>query len=368
MSENTAASWTLLPVEGPPKELQHCTSVEHGLTGAVKHFKARSTTGAKDRTDLAALQKHTGEKYAQVEAVPDAVFNRLREQLQGVSPYVLLPPSRFSPLGIVLFADAHAALKGLPANKRGTMLLNACGLKDRGEIRGDCMIGQLVLTESGAPALGGNFTPAKIAQRDWLEAAQKEHVGGQNAEAAKMEGALGTMLEKMRREEVAKALAAKTAAPPPASAPPPPQKPEAVVASGKDHSEAAALDVSDPSAAATAPSTAEGKGGYTWEDKTELIEVAVPVPSGTKAKHVKVAFKDAHLKIEVLTLPAGKTVVVDGALFQEVKAGDCNWSLEDDSKATDGSRVLNLTLEKKDAYQGKNVRWLMLMRDGDGVI
>ena len=53
----------------------------------------------------------------------------------------------------------------------------------------------------------GNFTPAKIAQRDWLEASQKEHAGGKNAEAAKLEGALARILEAMRREEDAAAAA-----------------------------------------------------------------------------------------------------------------------------------------------------------------
>ena len=52
------SSWTLLPVEGQPKELQDVKSVEQGLSGVSSQLKKASATGHKERIDLAALQKH----------------------------------------------------------------------------------------------------------------------------------------------------------------------------------------------------------------------------------------------------------------------------------------------------------------------
>ena len=48
-----------------------------------------------------------------------------------------------------------------------------------------------------------------------------------------------------------------------------------------------------------------------------------------QAKHVRCEVRAQHLRLEVLTLPAGRTVLVDGELFQEVNAADCSWQLED---------------------------------------
>ena len=60
------------------------------LTTVAAHLKQRSATAHKERVDLAALQAHSGERYVQVEAVPNKLYSRLRE-LHGVRPLVLLP-------------------------------------------------------------------------------------------------------------------------------------------------------------------------------------------------------------------------------------------------------------------------------------
>lgn len=370
-----ATSWTLLPVEGAPKELQGVKSVEHGLVGTAEHLKKQAQTGHKERVDLAALKQHTGTSYAQVEAIPDAVFERLRQQLAGVAPIVLLPPTGSlgtKANGVVLFVDAHAPIKGLPVNKRATMLLNACGLKGRGEMRGDAFLAHLQLaegaTDGSGVALGAAFEPPKIAQREWLEAAQAANVGGATSEAgATLEKALSGMLEATKRAQIARAVASTSA---PGSAPAPAA---AAATTGGGTASAAAsaatkdavTDVSDPAAAADgAPAAAAGLSGelLSWADEDDTVSVFVRVPAGTKAKHCLVRITDTHLRAEVHTLPAAQRVVVDGELFQEVNGKDCTWGLEDDAKAKDGARKLTVTLEKKKAVTNKQMRWIMLTR------
>ena len=59
----STSTWTLLPFEQPPKELQGVKSVDHGLANAISHLRKQSATGHKERVDLAALHKHTGTAY-----------------------------------------------------------------------------------------------------------------------------------------------------------------------------------------------------------------------------------------------------------------------------------------------------------------
>jgi hypothetical protein len=257
--------------------------------------------------------------------------------------------------------DSHGALKGLPVNKRGTMLLQACGLKGRGELRGDCFLAHIEPTANGV-TLGGPFPPPKIAQRDWLEAAQKAHASGASDASTALETTLGEILESIRRAQIAHAVAAKTAeaaAPPAATTTSTPQSNPVTASSSSP------TDVSDPAAPA-APSAGCGEVSFVDTDGegSEVI-VTILVPAGTKAKHVAVKFSDSRLRVEVQTLPAEKRVVVDGELFQEVVATDCAWELQDapKAKAPNGERALTLTLEKKAVIAGgKHARWLMLVR------
>ena len=358
-----ATSWTLLPVEGPAKDLQDITSIEYGLSGAMKHLRARSSTGHKERADMDALQKHTGETYAQVEAVPDEVFLMMRDNLHGVTPVVLLPPgTSLGPDGICLLMDTHAAIKGLPANKRGSMLLNACGVKTPAQVRGDCFLAQFVVSSSGTLSLGAAFTPEKVSQRDWLEAAQKAIAAGPNASATALETALVSIIDAARRQQIEQAFADDTA------------KKAADAAAKKAASKASPTAAAGAAASAAAGASEPAAGGSTdgkdkeasaqsalgdleFADNEDDVSASWLVPAGTKAKHVKVTFRDETLRVEVLTLPKEHTVVVDGTLFQEISAKDCTWAIEDVPKAQQGERKLVLSLEKK-----KKMRWLMLMR------
>jgi hypothetical protein len=351
-------AWTLLPVEGQPKELQGVESVEHALRGAAAHLRTRSASGAKDRVDLAALKRHTGTTYVQVETVPDGVFHRLRAQLHGVLPLVLLPPGTPAGAdGICLLADAYAGLKGLPPNPRATMLLSACGLKARhGDVRGDCFLGHCSLdAKAAAPtlALGGDFAPPKIAQRDWLEAAQKGHAGGASAAASALESALAARLDAMRREDVAQAVAAKTATP---AANAQAANPPLAESAAAPASAAPAVDVSEAAASTGGDVSVGASAGarMTWTNGDDEVTVYVRgLPRGTKAKDVKVEVKEEHLRMEVRTLPAAEAVLLNGTLFQVVNPADCTWCLED---AKGGERMLVLTLEKK-----IKMTWLMVV-------
>ena len=354
------SSWTQLPVEGQPKELQDIRSAEQGLATVLSQLRKTSATGHKERIDLAALQKHTSTAYTQVEAVPDAVFKRLREQLYSVAPIILLPPGTppFSTEAVVLFTDAHGSLKGLPVNKRGTMLLQACGLKGRGELRGDCFLAHIEPTASGV-TLGSPFAPPKVSQRDWLEAAQKAHASGVSAASTALEATLGTLLESIRRAHIARDVAAKTAVAAVSPAAPTTTPTSTPPAAASDLS----TDVSDPS---VQPAPSVGCGEVSFVDAGEGAEVIVTilVPAGTKAKHISVKFSDTRLRVEAQTLPVEKRVAIDGELFQEGVGKDCAWELQDAPKlkAPNGERQLTLTLEKKSMVGGKHARWLMLIR------
>ena len=141
--------WLLLPVEGPPVPKTYDVGdagLDMALTAVAKHLRDSSAAAHRERIDLAALHAHTGERYAQVEIVPNELCARLRE-LHGVKPMVLLPPNANGGSttagkdAVVLFADPYGPIKGLPANKKATMLLSACGVKE--ELRGECFIARL---------------------------------------------------------------------------------------------------------------------------------------------------------------------------------------------------------------------------------
>ena len=79
---------------------------------------------------------------------------------------------------------------------------------------------------------------------------------------------------------------------------------------------------------------------YRWTQSLQDLNVYIPVPAGTKAKHLVIDIK----KKSLLTKVQGKDAVLDGELFAAVKLEDCFWSIEDD--ATTGGRLVSITLTK----------------------
>jgi len=64
---------------------------------------------------------------------------------------------------------------------------------------------------------------------------------------------------------------------------------------------------------------------YTWSQTIEEVIVSIPVPPGTKAKEIVCEVKQRSLKVGLKGHPA----LVDGELFDVVKAKDAVWTLED---------------------------------------
>ena len=381
-STSSSIMWTCLPFEGPP-EPRTFASVDAALSAVSAHLQRRGAAAHKERVDLAALQGHTGQSFAQHILIPDELHASLK-QLHGVAPVLLLPPNtaRSSTVAgedaVVLFMDMHGALKGLPPNQRATMLLNACGLSSRGPARGDAFVARLRHTGSDGLSLGGEAPPQMIVERDWLEAAQAAHRDAGNSGTPAIEQELVRYFEELRRRE----LKAKLSGSPADAASPrlTANQPNATVPAAA--SGAAATAATSPVAAAGIEGAAARTGdataceggsaaaasntsaaAYSFEDGDNEkgggkggseASVAGPVPAGTKAKHVRCTFRDEWLKVEVNTLPEGSRTVIDGRLFQEIVPGDCTWSLEDDKA---GGRKLIIGLEKKVA-----MRWIMLCR------
>lgn len=299
--------WTCLPIDGAPIP-RNVASMDEGLRMVSSHLVQRSSAAHKERVDLAALQAHTGSRYAQVETVPDSLWQSMR-QLQGVTPLVLLPSGTAVANGdaVVCFVDQHGGIKGLPVNKRASMVLKACGLT--GEVRGECFVGRVLSTGETSPS---ELAPAFLVERDWLEAAQAANRSRTPGEAQNLEEKLRQRLEQMRRAQVAESVAK---ALPSQQSVPASETPPKATASPTGPAEAVAAEA--VAVAAPAADAVDGCAEMSWNDGGDEVQVTVRVPPGTKAKHVLCTIKDASLKLEVATLPAAQRVVVDGKLFQE---------------------------------------------------
>ncbi|XP_008780424.2 protein BOBBER 1-like [Phoenix dactylifera] len=84
---------------------------------------------------------------------------------------------------------------------------------------------------------------------------------------------------------------------------------------------------------------ASGKGGplvpnsgngldldkYSWTQTLQEVTVNIPVPQGSKSRFVACEIKKNHLKVGL----KGQPLIIDGDLYQSVKAEDCFWSIED---------------------------------------
>jgi len=79
---------------------------------------------------------------------------------------------------------------------------------------------------------------------------------------------------------------------------------------------------------------------YRWTQTLQDLMVSIPVPAGTKAKHLVIEIKKTKLVAKI----GGKDPILDGELWASVKMEDCFWSVEDD--ASSGGRLVNITLTK----------------------
>ena len=79
---------------------------------------------------------------------------------------------------------------------------------------------------------------------------------------------------------------------------------------------------------------------YRWTQTLDGASIFVPVPAGTKAKHLVIDIKKKQLLIKV----AGQPPVLEGEMPHTVKVEDCFWSVEDDPKV--GGRLISITLTK----------------------
>jgi len=77
---------------------------------------------------------------------------------------------------------------------------------------------------------------------------------------------------------------------------------------------------------------------YRWTQSLQDLAVHVPVPAGTKAKHMVIDIKKGVMLVQV----AGKEPILKGDFPHAVKVEDCFWSIEDEGKG----RLVNITLTK----------------------
>lgn len=332
--------WLLLSSEySTPRpesfEPRAVTDVNAGLRMAAAHLRATSKRASKERCDLDALEQLSGERHAQFQTVPDALFARWKDthQLRAVE----LLPARVgtgTTIGVdavVLLVDQFAAVKGLPHNELASRLASACGRASL-RPRGDAFLCRLTLADEHELALGGNASAEMMGDSDWLLKAQKcaAAIGGAEPSAP------STLQEAIEARLAVTVPSAGSAEPATAAAPTP---------------------------ATSAPAL----GALTWENSGDCddtagggaeVTVRVAVPAATKSKHVKLLIKAEWLRLEIETLTAAgvPSLVVDDMLFYPVQPDECAWALDDDAKM--GVRWLTLTLQKRHL----NMKWLDLTR------
>ena len=113
---------TLLPADGgAPCEAVTAQDLEAALLIVAARLSL-SSHASKDRVNLEALEEHCGQVFAQPYLIPDSLFESVR-RLLGVVPFVLLPPDVVSVDAVLLLADWHGAMKGLPPNQRANALV-----------------------------------------------------------------------------------------------------------------------------------------------------------------------------------------------------------------------------------------------------
>lgn len=328
--------WTVLPADktSVPEKLEGMVGTLDAVLVAIASRLSTGRLMSKERVNLEALQEHCGTAYTQTLAIPEPLFESLRD-VYGIVPFVLLPPLDEEE-AVVLLADWHGALKGLPPNERANLLCKAAGTPYK--VRGDVFLGR-VRVDGGVPVPGDDVLPAMIMEREWLEAAQSAHKVGAGKEEAQQLGSLLGAFAAAAVAQVQQQAEAETRAAGGAAAA------TSVVAEKRqveDGDEAMGiLEFNDES---------------TDGDTAPSVTATVRVPASTKAHHVQCEVSSGRLLLQVMTLPLDKQTIVDAELFQAVE--DHNWSLEDDK---DGARLLTLELDKAAGVVG-HVRWLSLTR------
>lgn len=299
--------------------------VDAALHMVAERLITASRRAHKSRCDLDALHGLTGERFAQVEAVPDGLYDRWRN-IHAIQSIELLPQRLGSGTSVgedsvVLLLDEYAAAKGLPHNELASRLVNACGLSSAVRPRGDAFLCRLREAD-GVLSLGGEVTAEMMGETGWLEKARR---CARYAGDARVLSTLRVELQARLATLQAAPVSAVTA---PAGPPAEPTEPAAAIAPGLVH----------------------------WENGLEAEVLArVAVPASTRAKHVACAIKKEWLRLEVATMPAGEAVLVDDRLFYSVEAAESSWALED---GDGGARWLTLCLQK----EHENMRWLDLTR------
>eukprot|EP01043_Picozoa_sp_COSAG02_P069025 COSAG02_NODE_11671_length_1676_cov_2.388079_1_plen_333_part_00 len=329
--------WTVLPADkaSSPEKLELGVGTLDAVLVAIAAHLSAGRLMSKERVNLEALQEHCGTAYTQTLAVPEPLFESLRA-VYGIVPFVLLPPLDDED-AVVLLADWHGALKGLPPNERANLLCQAAGTPYK--VRGDVFLGRVRLEGGGAPVPGDDVLPTMITEREWLEAAQSANkVGAGKDEAQELGSLLG-------------AYAAAAVA-------------QVQQQAGADTQLSSGAPVAIPAAEADPCQVDEGddsmgvlkfQDNSTEGDTAPSVTATVRVPATTKAHHVQCEVSAGRLLLRVETLGAGHETVVDAELFQPVD--DHSWALEDDT----GARLLTLELDKTPGVAG-HVRWLSLTR------
>ncbi|KAF7148609.1 hypothetical protein RHSIM_Rhsim03G0208100 [Rhododendron simsii] len=64
---------------------------------------------------------------------------------------------------------------------------------------------------------------------------------------------------------------------------------------------------------------------YSWVQTLQEVTINIPVPPGTKSRFITCEMKKNHIKVGL----KGQPPIIDGELFQSIKADDSFWSLED---------------------------------------
>ena len=320
------AMWTTLPADKAcaPQTLEAGVGTLDAVLLAVATHLSRGRHMSKERANLEALEEQCGTRYAQALAVPDVLFESLRSVF-GIVPFVLLPPLDADD-AVVLLADWHGALKGLPPNERANLLCQAAGTQYK--VRGDVFIGR-VRIEGGALVPGADVPPPMVMEREWLEAAQSANKVGAGREEGQQ---LGRLLGTYAAAAVAQVCDAAQASEPAAAAADHP---------GEDDEAIGLLEFRDDSTAS---------------DTAQSVTATVRVPAATKARDVTCEVTGGRLLLRVETLPAERQTIVDGELFQEIE--DSSWALED---GKGGARLLTIELEKAAGLVGQ-MRWLSLTR------
>ena len=267
-------AWTMVPCDKKvAPQARDMAGFKEALATVQAHLSS-SKYAHKERVDLAALAVHSGNKYTQVEMIPDTEFAALRD-LQGTFPLVLLPPGTAdaSVVGsdaVVIFYDLHGGVKGLPFNERASMICTACGLKR--QVRGDCFLGRLIhAPPSEQIELGAEVAPQMIVERDWLEAAQRHNAAG--GEPCQLQGLLAGRLSEARRQKVAAAVAGATSL---SVSPSSVSTVETVAVETTATAEGNLSAAAQPSAAASAGAA----GQLSWEDGQDEVTVRVDLPAG----------------------------------------------------------------------------------------